>query len=182
MTNEAKESLDYVRDVVQRSQGASHPASIYYLWALVCLVGFPLSDLAPRAVGTYWMIAAPVGFVLSAILGWRHALRVGQVSQREGIFTAYHWLATLVVAGMASLLVIQGLVGGETLGMIILLVLTMSYFSAGLYQARPLLYAAALLGLSFLAVVFIEQWAWTVAGVAVALGLFLSGRVGGHRA
>jgi hypothetical protein len=62
--------LHYVQEVVRSSERRSAPKAIYFLWAVICLVGFTLVDFAPRRVGIFWMIAGPAGFVASAGIGW----------------------------------------------------------------------------------------------------------------
>jgi hypothetical protein len=174
--------LQYVRQVVQKAEGIKAPVSIYYLWAVLCLVGWPMVDFAPRSVGLYWMIAGPVGFLLSGYIGWRYSRTLGQVSMRDGIFTALHWLGALVAMGLVSLLVINEILAPSGIPHVILLILAFSYFTAGLYQARPLLWIGVLLAVAYAVAVLIQGPVWTILGVVVAASLVASAHIGGRRA
>ncbi|MFC1543684.1 hypothetical protein ACFL4Y_00315 [Gemmatimonadota bacterium] len=138
-------------------------------------------DFAPHSVGLFWTIAAPLGFVLSGILGWRFSAKLGQVSRNQGLTYAFHWLGVLVALFLVSLLVVADVVGPDAMGQIILLVLALGYFTAGLYQDRPLAWIGILLALSYVFVLFVEGWVWTIAGVAVAASLVASALIGGRR-
>jgi hypothetical protein len=83
--------LNYVRDALDRSGRPTSPASIYWLWAIIVLVGFPLVDFAPRLVAPYWIVMGPLGGVASGFLGYRFSRQLGQVDRRTGGRHALHW-------------------------------------------------------------------------------------------
>ena len=66
--------LAFVRTRVDRSDQSAFPSSILFLWAGIVLVGSVLIDVAPVLGGVFWIVAGPVGGVLSAILGWRWSM------------------------------------------------------------------------------------------------------------
>jgi len=173
--------LQYVREVVERSEGRRAPASIFYLWAFLCLIGFPMADFAPRSVGLFWTIAAPAGFVVSALIGWRYSRTLGQVARQEGIYYALHWLGTLVAIFMVPLLLINDVLDPTGIQQVILLILALSYFTAGLYQVRPLLWVGILLGISYVVVALISGPVWTIMGVVLAGSLVATARIEDHR-
>lgn len=173
--------LQYVRDVVEKSESMRGPASIYYLWAVLCLIGWPMVDFAPRSVGLFWMIAGPVGFLLSGYLGYRYSKTLGQVSVKDGIFFALHWFASLVAMGLVLMLVINDTLAPSGIPLVILLLLALSYFTAGLYQARPLLWIGILLAIAYVAAILIRGPVWTILGVMVAASLVASALIGGRR-
>ena len=179
--NNYEGDLKYVREVVERSEGKVAPASIYYLWAILCLIGFPLVDFAPHSVGLFWMIAGPVGFLLSGFLGWHYSKTRGQVSSREGLFVALHYLGTLVAMALVSLMVINGVLLHAGIPQVIILILALSYFTAGLYQDRPLMWMGVLLGISYVLVTLVSGPVWTIVGVVIAGSLVATGRIGGRR-
>ena len=49
------------------------------IWALAVLVGLPLGDFAPERMSQYWVIVGPLGWVVRAVLGARHARSLGQL-------------------------------------------------------------------------------------------------------
>jgi hypothetical protein len=179
--NEVKDltgDLRYVREVVQRSERRPAPRFIYILWALLCLVGFALIDLAPRQVGLFWTIAAPVGFVLSALFGWRHSVVTGAYSGSEGLQYMLHWLGTLVAVFLVWLLVASGDLSHPGLGRAILLVLALGYYLWGLHQVRAMVWVGILLALAYVALGFLGGPVWTITGVVVAVSLVAAAFLG----
>lgn len=174
--------LQYVREVLDRAEGRRTPSGIYYVWALITLIGFPLTDFASgQVVGIFWMIAAPVGFILSGLIGWRFSMTLGQVDMKEAQLYWLHWLATLVAMALVSLLVINGIVERQAIGQIILLILALSYFTAGLYQDRPLLWLGLIMCAAYIILAFVTGYVWTIFGVVLAGCLAASGWIGGRR-
>lgn len=174
---EVREDLDYVRGVVARSEGDPGPRAIWFLWGAISAVGFALIDLRPRWVPEFWTAAAPLGFVVSAWLGWRHGRSIGQESRREGVAWMGHWGATLVACFLVVPLAGTGVLEGPGIAMAILLVTALSYTLAGIHLARPLLGIGALIAAGYLAVVFLEGPMWIVVGVVVGIALVATGIV-----
>lgn len=132
-TTDVRDDLGYVRDVVHRSERSAFPSAIAYLWAAIGVVGFSLIDFAPERVALYWMIASPIGFVLSAWLGWRQARAVGQESAREGRQHLLHWGALLAAIFLLVPLIVKGTLSGEAIAQVILLIVSLGVlFAAGL--------------------------------------------------
>ena len=174
----AEEDLGYVREVVQRSERDDTPRAIWYLWAAIGGVGFALIDFRPQSVGLFWAVAAPLGFVASIWLGWRHGRALGQESRREGRAHMLHWGG---MGGAIALLVFfaaRGHLAGEEIAQAILLVVGLGYFLAGVHMAQPLLWVGLLLAISFLAVEFIDGYVWTAVGVVLALALVITAHRG----
>ena len=170
-----EKDLSYVRDVISKSERDKSPASIYLLWAAICLVGFPMHDFATRYVGVYWMIMGPLGTVMSAILGWRHSSKIGQSNRNLGLRHGQHWIATLVAVFLIVPLGIRGVVEWSAVHQIMLLILALSYFLAGVHLDRPILWVGLLMAGAYVALFFISSYEWTIVGVVVAVGLAVAG-------
>ena len=180
-TTNVRDDLGYVRDVVNRSERSAFPSAIAYLWAVIGVVGFSLIDFAPERVGFYWMIAAPIGFVLSAWLGWRRARAVGQESARDGRRHMLHWGGLLAGVFLLAPLVLKGALAGEAIGQVILLIVSLGYFLAGVHLVPALRWAALAMVVGYVVTVTIDAFAWTALGVLFAAGLVISARVAGNR-
>lgn len=180
-TTNVRDDLGYVRDVVNRSERSAFPSAIAYLWAVIGVVGFSLIDFAPERVGYYWMVAAPVGFVLSAWLGWRRARAVGQESARDGRQHMLHWGGLLAAIFLLAPLVLKGALAGEAIGQVILLIVSLGYFLAGVHLVPALRWAALAMVVGYVVTVTIDAFAWTALGVLFAAGLVISARVAGNR-
>jgi hypothetical protein len=168
-TDNLKDDIAYVRAAAERAGAGSIP-SIYVLWAVIGLCGFALADFAAdsRSVGLFWGVAGPAGFVVSAWLGYRAGRQSGQGSRRAGVRWAVHWLAFMAAGALAAALVAAGHLPWAAFGSLVVLLLALTYFNAGLYLDRRMLAIGVVLGVCFLVTLFIPGYRWTVAGVLMA--------------
>ena len=171
-----KGDLRFVRAAVDRGEYGRTPSAIYFLWAAVCLCGFALIDFAPAWVGTYWAIAGPAGFIVSAALGWHYARRDGGTSQATGRRHLLHWGGMLAAIFLAGLLPMRG----DQLSTAILLLLALGYFLAGVHLDHARLWVGVVMAGGYVAVILISAYAWTLVGVALAVALAVAGIRGGH--
>lgn len=175
--------VNFVREVIARSEHHSTPASIYLLWAAIILIGFPMVDFAPRYVGLFWMIVGPIGGLISFFLGRRASLNAGLIRKSTGIRYALHWTGLM---GAILLLVLYfalepGTLSHDTFGQIILLLLAFAYFLAGVHLDRPMLWAGLLMAGGYVTLIFVSTYTWTITGVVVAMAMALSAVVGGRK-
>ena len=176
-----KSDIGYVRKAMDRSERTPSPRAIYFLWAAIVLIGFPLADFAPRYVPVFWSIAGPGGGLLSAFLGWRHARRVGQLDRSTGNRHMAHWAAMLAAIFSIVVLGMVGSMNWDYMHQLILLVIGLSYFLAGLHLDPPLLWVGILIWLVYFAIFFIPAYQWSIVAVVVAAGLIAAGLLGGRR-
>jgi hypothetical protein len=174
-TSKLEEDLGYVRAAVTRMDRAPAPAAIYFLWAAIVLAGFALVDLAPRAVGLYWLAAGPAGFALSMWLGWRAARGAGEIDRAETRRHALHWLGMLGAGGLAVLPVAIGRVGWYDFAATAVLLSALSYWLSGVHGDRAMLVVGALLGAGYAVVVLLPGPVWTITGVLIAAALAVAG-------
>ena len=180
VSNNLESEIGYVRELVDKSERSPSPAAIYWMWALIGLVGFSLVDFAPNYVGIYWMIAGPVGGVASALMGWRYSVRRGQVRRDLGVRHSLHWFGMMAAIFMAVPLGVTGAVAWEELYKVFLLLLAVGYFTAGVHLDRPLVWVGLLMAAGYVALYFIPAYGWTVVGILVAIGLAATAIIGGR--
>lgn len=179
MGSERLESdLDFVRRSVERSEALGTPASIHFLWAAIVLVGFTLVDVAPGAVNGFWAVAGPLGWVVSAWLGFRFARRSGQMDRGVGMRYALHWMGVVVAMFLLALLGLRGLVDWPALGPAFLLLIALAYFLAGVHLDRRLLWFGPLAAAAYVAVLFLPGMTWTFVGVLWSAGLVATAILG----
>jgi hypothetical protein len=171
--------LRFVRSVLASNERVT-PASIYFLWAAASLIGFALIDLDRHLVGPYWAVVAPVGFVVSLVLGRRHGHRTGEVSAAHGWRQAWHWGGMLAAIALAAVLPARGLVPWEVMNAVFLLILALGYFTAGVHGDRGLMWVGALMGAGSVLLVLVPAYAWTALGVVLAAALVTVGVRGGR--
>jgi len=81
----------------------------------------------------------------------------------------YYYWAVASLIGVA-----YGTWSADIAGHLILLILSLTYFLAGIHLDRSLLWVSAMMVAGYLALFFLNGPVWTVTGVAVALGLVLT--------
>jgi hypothetical protein len=175
-----QDDLHFVRAAVEASDRRGSPGATSFLWAAIVLVGFALVDFLPSAIPIYWSVAGPLGFVASAYLGWRHSKNVGQPSAPDGRRDLFHWGGVLVAVFLAVLMPARGFLPWTSLNMVILLLVALGYFTAGVHADRPLRWIGVLIGLGYVIVTLLSAYAWTMVGVTLAIGLVIVGSRGGR--
>lgn len=181
-----REDLSYVRGVVRRSEGVDNPASIYFLWALISFFGYAIIDFQPEKTGVYWAFAGPIGGLLSAVLGRRAARRRGQVSHRQGRVEALHWTGMMVAVLLLIPLVTTGRLAPDDIPRVILLILALIYWTAGLREDRRFLPLGAVMAGMYLFTIFAARlpYLWTITAAVLSTSLAAAGIFGlarGHR-
>ena len=176
MTNidKLREDVAYVRAATDRSESVPF-SSIYALWAVIILFGFPISDFFDDKSWNrwYWLVATPVGFILSMWLGSRASARIGQADMERGMRWVKHWLAYVVAGVLGGLLVTGGKLSGSGIGALSVLLLALSYFYAGLHLDRRLLPVGIIIGICFPIVLYLPGYGSTASGVVIAGALFV---------
>ena len=177
----ALDDLSYVKRALARDENSPFPASIAVLWAAISAVGMPLNDFAPERAGLFWMVAAPVGFLLSIWLGYRGSRAAGESDRREGLRWALHFGVLLLAMLAAALGAAWGAFTGAQMGMIALLVCGVVFLLAGVHLARPLAWVGAVQLAGLPAVLLLPEWRWTLVGAACAVALLAIGLIGRRR-
>jgi hypothetical protein len=177
-TETLREDLRYVKRAVERSNQSVMPLGIAAYWALAVLVGFSMVDFAPAQVGLFWMIAGPLGFVASSYFGALEGRKTGSSDRATGMRIMWHFLGMMVAILLSVLLVYSHELSPAGIGRLILLLLALAYFTAGLHFSRSLIWTSLLLAAGYVAVGFFSTFAWTALGVLTCLALLGAGFAG----
>jgi hypothetical protein len=173
--HQLEQDLRYVRTAVERSDIDPTPRRLCFVWAAIVLVGFALVDLRDAWVPAYWAVAAPLGFVLSAWIGWLHARRRGQVANPAAAKHLLHWGGLVAAVFLVWLMPSQGVMSWAGVGPTILLLLALGYFQAGVHFDPALRWIGVALAAGYAFVLFVDAYAWLTLGVLVALALLTIG-------
>jgi hypothetical protein len=162
---------------VKRADRADNPASLYFLWAVISFFGYAIIDFRPEATGLYWMIAGPLGGVASGVLATRSARRLGQVADSDGWKDALHWGAMMFSALLLVPLVTTGRLAVQDIPRVILLILALMYWSAGLHRDRRFLALGGVMAAAYLFTIFADRlpYLWTVTGGILGASLAAAG-------
>lgn len=174
----AGEDLEFVRRALEREVPGPFPRSIAFLWAALSLVGFSLIDLAPQWAAPFWLVASPVGFGLSIWLGGRAARVAGREDRALAARWRAHWGGFLGAFALVAVAAFAGRLPWGMAGSMLLLLLAITYFTAGIHLHRGLLPVAGLLAVGFLVVLFVEGSHWTWIGAALAGAMLATGILG----
>ena len=175
---QAHDDLSYVRSVVHRAEeSAGNPAAIYFLWAVLTFFGFAIIDVAPEKTGLYWVLAGPLGGVMSAVLGHRAGRAMGQPSRREGRIQAMHWSGLMVAIALIVPLGMTHVIAFPDFPRIVLLVVALSYYTAGVHVDRRLIPVSLVLVGCYLLTLFVRTLPhlWTVTAAILAASLAIAG-------
>ena len=160
-TQKLEQDLAYVMEAVERREGSQRtPLGIALIWASYLLVGFTWLDLQPS----------------------RAAWKLGEFDRISGRRQFQHWASGFF--GLAALLSLAfaGRIGGEALGQVILIILGLVHFLAGVhFSARLFLWLGLLMMAGAVGMTYIDRWGWTTLGVLLSAGLIASSFMGARR-
>jgi hypothetical protein len=168
------DDLRFVRDAVARREGPQRrPAAIYAVWAVYVLVGYTLLDVYPRAAGWFFLAGGIVGFILSAFLARRAAKQQGERDADEARRSLLHWGVGIVLAIAAAFALASVIppLRGTASGQLIVVMIGLVYFLAGVHFDRNFLWLGPVLIAGGVLVGLAPRYGWTALGVVIALGL-----------
>jgi len=171
------EDLRYVRSVVHRADATGNPAIVYFLWAAITFAGYAMIDFFPERTGLFWMIAGPLGGLLSGVLAWREARASGQESTRDGRVHSLYWTGMVFAILLVIPLHSAGLISVDALPRIVLLIVAFAYYAMGIFEDRKMLWVGVLVGAAYVLSVALRdfRYVWTVTAACVAVGLIAAG-------
>lgn len=171
-----RDDLNYVASAVRRQEYRGGVPAVYFLWAVIVLIGFSLPDFAPRIAGPYWFATGIGGGLLSWWLGERAGRRSGFNDKAMGQLYGRHWMIAGVAFLLAGLPVMLGQVSLANGTSSFLLVGGVVYALAGVHLERPLLWSGLLMLAAYVVmVIFQPPYVWTITGATISLSLVWAG-------
>jgi hypothetical protein len=144
----------------------------YYEWVLIALmtlavVGIGITYFSPQKSYRYWITMVPVfgGFCLS--IEWSRLAGKGQEKWAIVRDQLYHWFATLVAVLLVYLLSSAGKLNTQDTSLIILLLLALSTFLAGIQIGWRLYLIGFFLGVIIVMTAYLKDYLW----VLILLGI-----------
>jgi hypothetical protein len=145
---------------------------LFALLILVALGGVGLTDFSPARSHLYWLSLVPVfagACLLLEWMGlrgkglkWTHVLRVQLLL----------WLSLAVGVLLVYMLLHSGRLNNENTGLIILLMLAMTTFAAGVQLGPLVMLLGCFLGLSLVLAAYVKSYVWMIMiGVAVGMAV-----------
>ena len=149
---------------------------ILIMLILLAIIGIGITDFSPAESHRYWFAMVPVFAGACLILEWSRARGRGQKWTTIVRTQLLLWLGLLLAVRLAYLLLHTGRLDNENTGLIILLLLALTTFFAGIHLGWRLFIVGIFLGLALIGATYLEEFVWIflfIAIVVVAIFLLL---------
>jgi hypothetical protein len=143
---------------------------------LLSIIGIGITDFSPSESRRYWLAMVPVFAAACLILEWSRARGRGQKWTTIVRTQLLLWLGLLLAVFLVYLLLHTGRLDNENTGLIILLLLALTTFFAGIHLGWRLFIVGIFLGLALIGATYLEEFVWMfliIALVVVAIFLLL---------
>jgi hypothetical protein len=146
----------------------------YAVLLALAVIGIAFTSLSPDASIGYWRLLAPVFAIVCIISQWSRVPAGGAAKTRLVIVQLLHWGAFLLTILLVFLPETQKMLNSLASAQVVLYLLALSTFLAGLYSASWQLVAVGLLmALSVPAIAFLERSALIVVVIATAVAIVI---------
>jgi uncharacterized membrane protein HdeD (DUF308 family) len=141
---------------------------------LLSIIGIGITDFSPADSHRYWFAMVPVFAGACLILEWSRARGKGQKWTTIVRAQLLLWLGLLLAVRLAYLLLHTGRLDNENIGLVILLLLALTTFFAGIHLGWRLFIVGIFLGVALLGVAYLEEFVWIFLIIAiVVVAIFL---------
>lgn len=156
--------------------GNTHKLKFYKLFfpflILLALGGVGYTDINPASSHLYWLSMVPVFAGSCLLLEWLQESNRGSPWSAVLRVQLMLWCSLLVGVLLVYMLLHSGRLDSENTGLIVLLLLAMTTFAAGLQLGPLVLLLGAFLALSLVLAAYIESYAWLIMlGAAVGMAV-----------
>ena len=143
---------------------------------LLSIIGIGITDFSPEDSHRYWFAMVPVFAGACLILEWSRARGKGQKWTTIVRTQLLLWLGLLLAVRLTYLLLQTGRLDNENTGLVILLLLALTTFFAGIHLGWRLFIVGIFLGVALIGAAYLEEFVWMfliIAIVVVAIFLLL---------
>ena len=143
---------------------------------LLSMIGIGITDFSPADSHLYWLAMVPVFAGACLILEWSRARGRGQKWTTIVRTQLLLWFGLLLAVFLVYFLLHTGRLDNENTGLIILLLLALTTFFAGIHLGWRLFIVGIFLGLALIGAAYLEEFVWMfliIALVVVAIFLLL---------
>ncbi len=142
---------------------------------LLSIIGIGITDYSPQQSRHYWFMMVPVFAGACLILEWSRARGKGQDWTTIVRTQLMLWLGLLLAVRLVYLLLHAGRLDNENTGLIILLLLALTTFFAGIHLGWRLCLVGGFLGAALVAATYLEEYVWVflIIGLAVLAIVFI---------
>jgi hypothetical protein len=147
------------------------------------IVGVGITDFSPADSYKYWVAMVPIFCGACLILEWSRVRGRGYKWTTILRTQLLHWAGLLVAVRLVFEMLHKGRLDNENTGLVILLLLALSTFIAGLHLGWRLCLVGGFLGAALVAATYLEEYVWILLliGLAVLVLVFLWKHVAGSQ-
>jgi len=166
-----------IRNTLKRFLGPD--GVIMILLVLLAIVGIGITDFSPQLSHWYWLAMVVVIGIACIVMEWSRARKKGLSATTIVKKEVFIWLCVLVAVNLVYFLFHSGRLDSENTGLVILLILALATFLAGLRQDWRLCLLGVLLGGALILATYMEEFLWIVlmVVVAAAAGIYFLARL-----
>jgi hypothetical protein len=139
------------------------------------VIGIGITDFSPADSYKYWVAMVPLFCGACLILEWSRARGKGTKWTTMLRTQLLHWIGLLVAVRLVFEMLHKGRLDNENTGLVILLLLALSTFIAGIHLGWRLCLVGGFLGAALVAATYLEEYVWIllIIGLAVLAIVFL---------
>jgi hypothetical protein len=156
---------------------------IMILLVLLAIVGIGITDFSPQLSHWYWLAMVVITGIACIVMEWSRARKKGLSATTILKKEVFIWLGVLVAVNLVYFLFHSGRLDSENTGLVILLILALATFLAGLRLDWRLCLLGGVLSGALLLATYLEEFLWIVLMVvlAAAAGIYFMARLkSGH--
>lgn len=142
--------------------------AIMILLVLFSIVGIGITDFSPLRSHWYWLAMVVVTGIACIVMEWSRAREKGLNTTSLVKKEVLIWLSVLVAVNLVYFLFHSGRLDSENTGLVILLILALATFLAGLRQDWRLCLLGVFLGGALILATYLEEFLWIVLMVVLA--------------
>jgi hypothetical protein len=142
---------------------------IFAILLFLSILGVAITDASERMSHWYWLAMVPVFFGACLYLEWQTSLESGVPAKTILLKQIQHWLGLLVGILLTFFLREIGSLDNQTTGLILLLLLALTTFLAGVTMGWLFRLMGIFLALCLILVVYMEHYLGLIIGISVLM-------------
>ena len=141
---------------------------------ILSIIGIAITDFSPTVSHRYWFAMVPIFAGACLLLEWSRARNKGLKLMTILRTQLLHWIGLLIAVRLVYLLLSTGRLDNENTGLIILLLLALTTFLAGIHLGWRLCVLGTFLAFALVAAAYLEEYIWMLfIMAAVIIGVFV---------
>lgn len=142
---------------------------VLFVLIVLSIIGIAITDFSPTVSHRYWLAMVPIFAGACLILEWSRARNKGLKWLTILRTQLLHWIGLLIAVRLVYLLLGTGRLDNENTGLIILLLLALTTFLAGIHLGWRLCVLGIFLACALVAAAYLEEYIWMLFIVATVI-------------